>query len=353
VIPRVAIVVACAAALSGAAGAQSPRYRATLVSNSIDQASINNNNEVLFTTGYGATGTIGSYVRRTDGTLVAAPFFGVFNDLGDVLYNTSTGFKSKNIYTGVITSYTMIPDSLNRFVLGISNSGWVVGGGTYSSTVGYMWAAPTNPQYLSYGGFIGVSPSINNQDDVIFYALNEGKSVLRRASGEQVVLGAFGSTGGAADMSDNGLILGQTSDVFANGENLILGANLQVQHRFRNPVEFDIASFGHVNSHAEVVGGAARGNSNATRVREALYWSPMTGTLYLSDLVENLPSGVRLSSATGISDSRGIVAHRSIYDPETGLTRKELYYLHPVPEPATMAGLGVGVLALLRRRKQK
>lgn len=101
------------------------------------------------------------------------------------------------------------------------------------------------------------------------------------------------------------------------------------------------------------LGDVVVGRGTSALGSEAFYWTAAGGMRRLSDFLsgEGLSTaGWLLQSATGISeDGRTIVGYGLNPD---GRQEAWMATLNPVPEPTTWLGLGIGVTALLRRRRR-
>ena len=113
----------------------------------------------------------------------------------------------------------------------------------------------------------------------------------------------------------------------------------------------DLHPAGSTRSIAYGASGANQaGVADVAGVRRASLWSGTAGSWV--DLQAVLPADFKSSVATSYATD-GVTNYISGYGFNTVTGRNEaLVWQQPVPEPATMAVLGLGCLALLRRRRK-
>ena len=92
-------------------------------------------------------------------------------------------------------------------------------------------------------------------------------------------------------------------------------------------------------------------HGDGTRYNRAAYWSAMTGTRTLESLLdaESAALGLEIDIPSGINNEGQIIAVARRPGEQFGSS----YLLEPVPEPATLAAISLGTLALLRRRPMR
>lgn len=335
--------------------AQSPRYKATLLSDWAFDADMNNLGQVLITEDGRSTFARSPFLWSPNGTTRPAPAFGKLNDVGDVLY-MSNGFKIWNFNTNSGANFaTGVPlanpsDGLNHFAIGINNNRFAVGGGTFSSTVNYLWTSPTSAvTTLSYAGGPVTFSTLNNRNEVIGYADNLGRCVIRRANGTLVTPTVAERIVEAGYLNDDSWLV-SAYQVGSVWQGYIADDSFQIRHLLPNVVGNGFTGYGRFNKRLETVGTTSDTIGNITTER-AILWSPTAGLIDLTSHVDNFSSGEYISEALQITESGSILAVR--YELPAGTTsyRKYYYYLEPVPEPASIVGMGLGLAELCRRKR--
>jgi hypothetical protein len=343
------------AALSGVAGAQAPRYRATLLTTNGTFGGLNNVGQVTY--GDFSTTPHRMLIRESDGT-TRFSWVGPINDHGIVqvmgnisrLWNTNTN-TSQNI--PIVPPYYYDDYSSYSFN-GISNSGKFIA--TYehyfNGFESLQWSSPTNGNPIRYNGLRLEGGKINNLDDTAYWISNTRKAVIFRGSGETQLID-FGHTTFVNGLAHDGraTVVSQSSDTSPYSSR-ILRPDLSVEFTLPNMANWDSTAWGIINGQNVAIGQVSAYDMDPNFFTRATIWTPHTGPLFLDEQIENL-SGKRLHQALAINERGEIVAYHNYTVGGNPTVMREVYLLQPVPEPATMAGLGVGVLALLRRRKQK
>lgn len=95
------------------------------------------------------------------------------------------------------------------------------------------------------------------------------------------------------------------------------------------------------------------GSNSTTGVNSVKYFSPLTGIVDITESTVGLPSGFTISQIRGINDSDVMVGVMTAALPNGSFVSRSNFYLEPVPEPTTLAALGVGGVVLMRRRKER
>jgi hypothetical protein len=186
---------------------------------------------------------------------------------------------------------------------------------------------------------------INNRGEVYGGSahLNDRANVLWRADGSIVEIPVpFGQHQASHnDINDLGYLCGfawgYTASAFIRRPD---GSYVRIM----NPLEYGwyITAQG-INNQNAVVGCMYDSDRNF----RAWVWSETGAVALLDDLLVGEDQGWRITSATGINDAGTICAVASL----NGVERAVL--LQPVPEPATVAALALGLAALASRRRRR
>jgi hypothetical protein len=346
------------AALSGVAGAQTPRFQATRLTEKGGFGGLNNNGQLIYTQSFGHP-NFGTWLREPSGSQRFC-YSGPLNDNGLVsvgMADSSTRAQIWDSNTNTVRTLGLVNGlggyDFARF--SISNSGRVTAAANFMAFdyQSATWAPDGTGSIVQYQGRGLQSLYLNNRDDMAGFVYTLGKSVIFRNGGPTQLVDVGGIGNEVIDLADNGdaLTFKYITSV-SNSVSLILDTSLNIKHQLSNASGYARTWFLHMNSANAVVGAASNADYPEAVARRATFWTPNTGTLFLDAITDGLPSGLQLTGAEAINERGEIIATRTYLINGGPSTGQEVYLLRPVPEPATMAGLGVGVLALLRKRRK-
>ncbi|MBS1703600.1 MAG: PEP-CTERM sorting domain-containing protein [Armatimonadetes bacterium] len=227
----------------------------------------------------------------------------------------------------------------------------------FEHMVGNTGISPTDRRAagwtINFGGFTvpGYGPQeasqlycINDADTMGGYAKVNGTQRATLFFNDQTLLDLHGALPGAnastvSNLNDQGWATG----IYHNANNVtwsfLYNPELGVQ-TFENLVGWDSMSFHEVSGNGVVV-GTGFGGRNGDR---ATRWTQETGLLDLNSLI-SANTGWVLQDATDVNENGYIIGTGTYNGVQSN------FLLRPVPEPAGILALGLGCLALLRRRK--
>jgi probable HAF family extracellular repeat protein len=278
----------------------------------------------------------------------------------------TTGYADQYSFTdtaGSSTTIAPLPGYTGGYAAAINSSGQVAGEAfTYNATSGQLYPfeayvySPVGGGSLTDVGNLGVGNSqaagINDSGQVVgnSWTTDGSDRAFLSTGGNLYDLGQIGGPGGASyayAINNQGLITGQASGGIGGNYDAFLYSG-------SGPMT-DLGDLGGsseawaINNAGQIVGDSYLSDGITD---DAFLYSggdPITdlgGTM--TDLNSLIPagSGWQLVAAYGINDNGDIVGY-GIYDGQT-----EAFELTPVPEPASFSLLGIGALALLRRRRR-
>jgi hypothetical protein len=346
--PSKLILVSLSATAAIAAVAQAPRYEATLICpNATLKAYLNNIGQVVYTDRT-FTQPFSRTLRNPDGTKIQS-WVGPLNDHGSVITNRGGGLTifnalSDDFLTGGIR-LTVPPIFGDWFGTSLSNNNIVLASGTnFSNPVTAVFTNATTP--IVYQGSDGSSG--NAVGDTSYYSVGQQAGFVRRVDGTEYRVPVPEPNFSVNDINDMGDVITST----IAGNSFLFDRNNQLLATPRALPGYTVRGNSRMNNRREVVWSSAPSMTSTAEEQRAVYWNSITGPILLDTLVSNLPTGKRLAGTFDINN-RGDILAFAVNENTVPSGQGELYLVRPVPEPATMAGLGAGLLALLRRRKKR
>jgi hypothetical protein len=257
----------------------------------------------LLTTGFGGGGQNGWY-NPVSGSLDESVYTYAGNALGIV--NNATG---GNNFLGAASANAATPYRAQHAVTLTSSGVWVM-------SVDFNFNFTGAPPVSNNLGSISLQPSTTNNAFQTLYAYNNNN--LASPTGYRALFGFAGAGGGALTL--------QTDPSDANWDNLVFG------HWYHQTVTWDAAANAITNTTLQ----------DMTAGGPLLSQSP-TGWFLTGG--QNNALGQALATDTRLFISGGNAN-------STNIGGYDNFRIAPVPEPASMAALSLGVLALIRKRRK-
>ena len=257
----------------------------------------------LLTTGFGGGGQNGWY-NPVSGSLDESVYTYASNAL-TVVGNATGG----NQFAGAASANAATPFRAQHAVTFSSSGIWTM-------AVDFNFNFSGIPPVANNLGSISLQPSTTNNAFQTLYAYNNAN--LAAPTGYQALFGFASATGGPLTL--------QTAPADPNWDNLIFN------HWYRQTVTWDAAS----NQITQTTLRDMTANGSTFTLNPTGWY--LTGGAN-NVLAQSLATDVRLFVSGGNANS-------------TNLGGYDNFSVTPVPEPASMAILGMGALALIRRRRK-
>jgi probable HAF family extracellular repeat protein len=249
---------------------------------------------------------------------------------------------------------------MRSVAFGINDNGQVVGNSTTNGdlaehafrTAPNMSINPITDDLGTLGGWNSYAYGINNTGQVAGYSETSGgdEHAFRTAANQLINpdtddLGTLGGTGSPAySINEIGQVVGQANTSGnANGHAFRTAANQSI-----NSITDDLGTLGGTNSCAYSINnnGIVVGDSDIAGDGGHAFVYIGNGPMQdLNNLIEPMP-GWTLGSARGINDFGQIVCYAGFVNGNQ-LSPPHAFLLTPVPEPSTLALLGIGFLSFI------
>lgn len=269
----------------------------------------------------------GAYNTATGVYDLFAPTFGdtifFLNTAGEAAVVSSppnVSFEIHNLfYMNSAGQYSAIDHVTYGDLTGINDQGFI-SGGFGGSALTYDQVPMLVDSRRNTGRFL-FSP---NQEYGMAYDINEAGEVFGIVSRSGPVPGYYGVW-----WNTDGQIL---RDVFLH-ELSSPGSYTSLHHPYGV----------HMNDNGDVV---------YTHYGRTKFYSPLTGIIDITDVTANLPAYTKITTIKAINNSGRMVGIANQQLPNGQGQNFYNFYLEPVPEPATLAALGIGLAVVLKRRKK-
>jgi probable HAF family extracellular repeat protein len=262
-------------------------------------------------------------VRYTSGT--------GYQDLGNLGYPSSQGRAIND--SGQVAGYAAIP--------GAALHAFRYTDGVGLADLGTLGGSTSHGYDINAGGqVVGSSTAANGFEHAFRYAEGVGMVDLGALAAANLISTAFG-------INDLGQVTGYVRTAGGGRYSYLYTDGDTTLHNIGNLAGKSFQDGNALNNAGWVVGSAWSGQEgDATSV--AFLYTATDGTLNLNTLLDGSGTGWSLRSATAISNTGYITGYGV-----NALGQTHAFLLAPqaVPEPATLATLGVAALALVGRRR--
>ncbi|MCA0360364.1 MAG: PEP-CTERM sorting domain-containing protein [Armatimonadetes bacterium] len=273
------------------------------------------------------------------------------NDAGQIVgLSYLGGMQGMRHEPGLMIGFAPAPGHVYSRGLGINNLGQMVGTSVTNQGVEMAARFP--------GGWGELLPNYGPQENSAARRINDAgdavghtdlagtnRAALFRSNNTLVDLHAMlaGSIySRAMDINDSGRIIGFTTNNASFTQGFLI--NFESGVTTIDPLSgHDFLYLDAINATGQIVGTSKRSSGSAS---DAVIWDSTLGLTPLNTLIDP-NSGWELRQATGINNNGYIVGMGTFQGVETN------FLLKPVPEPGTMLALGLGLVALARRKKTR